>query len=370
MTHWTYIQATDVWMFRDNKPFSAGQNFVARSIFPPTPQTMQGIIRTTYLDAQNVNWNAYNAGRERPELYDQVGDSTSLGQLRITGPFVARKTEAGIERLYPAPLDLVQSKADANSSPSYHIMAPQPLDFETTPPFEGWQPVRLANNVAGVSAIEDAWLTEVQFKAYLSGQSKAITGDVIKTSDLYQTEERPGLGIDGQRRAARESLFYRAQFVRPADDVGDDVGLLVGTNRPVLNGISVARMGGEGRSGRFESVSYTPPQSATSGAVKIVLLTPAYFDGGWGPLNNDWSPWVGSGRLVSYVAGKPQTISGWNLALRQPKPLRHFVPAGSVYYFTNATLSGLPFTQALHGEPDLGAMGFGAFASGNWSPVS
>lgn len=372
MMQWRFIEATDVWMFRDNKPFSAAQNFVARSIFPPTPQTMQGIVRTAYLEGQGVDWKRYNNGQERPELYDAVGDATSLGNLQLNGPFLARCTNGRVERLVPAPRDLLQQKPGISGlrrdALRYQSMAPaRELTFQTSVPFEGWRPVMrpVTREDEGqrFGELEDGWLNEAQFSAYLNGRADEVDGEVRKSSDLFESEERPGLALDYGRRAARESHYYRAQFIRPKENVG----LLVGTNFDALPDDGVLRMGGESRMGRCRKVDYQPPQVAQRGRVRIVLLTPAWFDGGWGPANGDWSPWVGAGRLVSYVVGKPQALSGWNMAAGQPKPLRHFVPAGSVYYFEDAELSGLPFTQSLPDEADYGAMGFGAWAAGIWN---
>lgn len=366
MTHWTWVEPLDVWMFRDNKPFSAGQNFVARSIFPPTPQTMQGVVRTAYLEHRGVNWAAYNAGKADPKLYDAVGNARSLGALRVSGPFLARRTgDRTVERLYPAPLDLLIHRDADPAKVNYQIMAPQPLTFATTCPFDGWQPVMLPPDVTGFSDISDGWLTETQFQAYLNDDAAKIAGEPLKSGDLYVTEERPGVGLDYRRRAADEAnkLLYHAQFIRPCAGVG----LLVGTSIDAFHGVERVRIGGEGRGGRVHSVDYTPPTPPTSGLIKLVLLTPAYFDGGWGPKDGDWSPWVGDqARLIAFAIGKPQALSGWDLANNQPKPLRHFIPAGSVYYFADAERTDQPFTQTPPNEPDFGAMGFGNFAVGSW----
>jgi CRISPR-associated protein Cmr3 len=100
--------------------------------------------------------------------------------------------------------------------------------------------------------------------------------------------------------------------------------------------------------------------------VKIVLLTPAYFSDGWQPERGDWSEWVNGGKLVSVAVGKPHLISGWDVANNQPKPLRHYVPAGSVFFFEDAEVTNKPFTETPRDSLDHGAMGFGAFAVGSW----
>ncbi|HRF96638.1 MAG TPA: type III-B CRISPR module-associated Cmr3 family protein, partial [Aggregatilineales bacterium] len=113
---WVFIEAQDVWMFRDSKPFTAQQSFNARSQFPPNPQTMQGVIRSYYLESQGVDWTAYAQGTEKASLYKAVGSAgtkngnyaPSMGDLQIQGPFIAKKDDAGnVELFVHAPFDLV-----------------------------------------------------------------------------------------------------------------------------------------------------------------------------------------------------------------------------------------------------------------------
>jgi CRISPR-associated protein Cmr3 len=376
MTTWLWIEAVDVWMFRDNKLFNAGQNFFARSQFPPTPRTIQGIIRTAYLEWKGVNWKTFNTGGERRELYDAVGDARSLGRLRLRGPFLARKVNDKPETLHQPPFDLLYREAKDGQPRGYVALAPaKERSFITELPFEDWRPVIRPDHAsahdpqrAGFKEIEARWLTNEQLRAYLAGKIAQIPGDPIEQKDLFLDEERPGLALDRRHRAAnqRESRFYRARFIRPCENVGLLVGVDGVDDFPQSRQL---RVGGEGKLARIERVQVDLPASPTpQGQVKIVLLTPAYFDDGWRPKNGDWSPWVGkNARLISFIAGKPLALSGWDLAENRPRPLRNFVPAGSVYYFENATLTGQPFTQTPDGEADFGAMGFGTFAPGQWN---
>ncbi len=357
--NWVFITAHDVWMFRDSKPFVAQQNFVARSQFPPTPQTMQGVIRSYFLEQQGVDWRRYARWEEDRAIYDVVGGPAyketpaTFGSLRIDGPHVARmKPNGEIERLYPAPADLLRHK----ETMQYAVLTPdRRFDGYTTPPFEGWLPLIAPD---GDYEPVNGWLSEDQFTAYLTG--KTIAGEVA--GSVTETEERVGLAMNRRRRAAEQHLLYHAQFVRPQDDYG----LLVGVNHEfIFNDYGILNIGGESRSGHYQYVTPRLVQpTATSGRIKVILQTPAYFSNGWQP--GDWSPWIGSGRLVSFVMNRPQQISGWDVANQQPKSLRNFVPAGSVYYFDDAILNDIPFTETPEGDPDYGAMGFGGYITGSW----
>jgi len=139
---WLFIQANDVLMFRDSKPFAAGQNFKARSMFPPTPRTMQGVIRSHYLEIKGVDWYAYRDRKVDPDILKAVGGPGDLGNLKLTGPFVAQEKNGKIIRLVRTPLDLLQPK-DKNSDRPLILLAPErEPTFQTNAPFEGWRALR------------------------------------------------------------------------------------------------------------------------------------------------------------------------------------------------------------------------------------
>lgn len=376
---WIFIQPQDVWMFRTSKPFAAGQSFVARSTFPPNPQTMQGIIRTHVIEQSGVDWEAFGSRRDE-SLLGKIGApatkdkkyKATLGNFEIRGPFVAKDVRTAkarqdnkpikVEILVPTPLDVLKNKENENQ---LALLKPSPADFVTLPPFDGWQPLTLVN---GQGEYESAggWLDEKNFRLYLQGK---VPQHITKQDEVFLYDERVGLAIDYGRRASLEKHLYHADFVRPCDGVG----LLVEVDADLLSASGYISVGGESRSAYYETVDFQLPSSSHKGNLKIVLLTPAYFSAGWHPANNDWSPWVGSdARLVSMALGRPTLISGWDTVRGQPKPLHHYVPAGSVYFFEGAQVQPQPFTEPIpdsdfeNGEIDAGRLGFGGFAVGIW----
>lgn len=364
MSRWFFIEANDVLMFRDSRPFQAGQHFTARSTFPPNPRTMQGIVRTHILETQGVDLAAYGAGRAPQPVLDVVGTPERLGTLRLDGPFVARWQNGGVERLFRVPLDVLQPKGSDGARTPVTLRPGGRAGFETEAPFEGWQPLAVPQGDTGYEEVS-GWLTEDSFKAYLRGDP--IT-EVIDDGEVFMREVHVGLGIDYSRRGAQEGRFYHAEFVRLVKRPEWTTGLLVGIDHD--GGLFPERgamiIGGESRPVTYEEVSVAPLPAPGAGRIRVVLLTPAYFGEGWRPRSGEWAPWVGGGRLVSVALGKPERISGWNLARGAPRPLRHFVPAGSVYYFEGASWQGQPFTEAPDDDPDYAAMGFGAVAIGAW----
>lgn len=51
---WFFIEADDVLMFRDGRPFTAGESHVIQSLFPPSPLTLQGALRSYILNQAGV----------------------------------------------------------------------------------------------------------------------------------------------------------------------------------------------------------------------------------------------------------------------------------------------------------------------------
>lgn len=354
---WIFIEPVDVWMFRDSKPFTAQENFYARSLFPPQPGTMQGVIRSHHYALTG----------------DIIGSNTDMGGLRLTGPFIARRDEGEKIRIYVrAPLDLL-AKPGGYGKPTLgqRLLPAKRMKFKTDLD-DHWRPLVPAEREKSPTAekADDAeyWMSETALATYLSQPLAPV--ELVKAGQLYEREERVGLALDVKRRANQSGHFYRASFIRACSDVG----LLVGIDysQPIFAGSGALNIGGESRSGFYQVLNgyKFPGHTVSSGRLKIVLLTPAYFSDGWQPAKGDWSPWLGSkAKLVSAAVGKPQAFSGWDLQRNQPKTLRHFVPAGSVYLFEDAAAPSIPFTETPAGEADFGAMGYGAFAVGTWDSV-
>ncbi len=366
MGQWVFIEAEDVWMFRDSKPFTAQQAFNATSQFPPNPQTMQGVIRSHYLERKNINLAYYRDGKAGG-IYNEIGPKPtqengmtviSLGSLKIKGPYVARRVNGTVELLVPAPLDVVGNKK------GYKLLQVGQKNFITDEIFDSLSPLYIDedNDPTDPYKHREGWMTQAQFEAYLQGAEPRC---LKSTGDIWQPDPRIGLALDYGKRANKESHLYRATFARPQDNVG----LLVHVSNNLFEGNGgLLRIGGESRMGRYSVINnFTMPQPITkTGKLKVVVMTPAYFKKGWYP-ERGWSHWVGKdARLVSAVIGKPLAISGWDVAHNRPKPLRHYVPVGSVYYFEHAEWLGKPFTEYVSDEPRYDHVGFGCVAIGTY----
>jgi CRISPR-associated protein Cmr3 len=81
----------------------------------------------------------------------------------------------------------------------------------------------------------------------------------------------------------------------------------------------------------------TPPDGllktiANQGKARVILLTPGYFNRGWMPSTLLQTEDDVTVKLKAAIVPRPQTVSGWDLDIKKPKPTRRLVPAGSVYF--------------------------------------
>ena len=316
------IRPVDVWLFRDGKPFTAGEDHIAESTFPPSPFTLQGAIRTKVLADKGVNLSAFALqGQPDPD----VGYGDNFGKLRLCGPLLMHSKDGKWERLIPMPADVVKVGNRCK------LLQPNPdLPFVTNLP-EGLRLLWVQTDER-VSEVK-GWLPESEWKRYLQGQAPE---QVVTSDDLFTFEPRFGIAIDSNKGTTQEAMLYQARFVRLKDGTAiwaEVEGVSLGSN-------GFLRFGGEGRAATYEVLSEQLPPLSQFNTVrnatrfKIVLVTPAWFSGGWQPKDGDWSKIFGAPvRLVGTAIPRPLLLGGFDVARGVPKPMRAFVPAGAVYFF-------------------------------------
>src|SRR6266496_5802779 len=94
-----FIEPTEPLLFRTGRSFTAGENNFAESIFPPTPETMQGAVRAAIAvhwgQMQNPPISNPNEIFKQRDLVRLIGKRTderdTYGQFRITGLSLGRR---------------------------------------------------------------------------------------------------------------------------------------------------------------------------------------------------------------------------------------------------------------------------------------
>lgn len=357
-----FIEPVDVWLFRDGRPFDRGTDHLARTVFPPLPTVIQGVIRTHHIE-RNGGIPAYLEGR-LPKVEKVIGKpgESPPDTFRLKGPFVARQlnmpgSSHDVDLYFPLPAD---AYLDGDTYRALELRPPGDdviTDLDSSPllwPKARRQPGEEEEKVEG-----GVWLNLSALETYLR-EGEIPKECTIAGSHLFVRERRIGIQRDDRRRATVEHMLYEVEFVRLAEDVGLYVEVEGIEGWPVKE---VLGIGGEGHSGRYGQVRAPEIQHPVDPAAKrfkIVFLTPTYFQQGWQADN--WRSLLGADVVFKGAAvNRPITLGGFDQAKKKHKPARRYVPAGSVYYF-----EGPPPLHLKAITQDGANIGFGQFIIGGW----
>lgn len=389
---WIEIRPQDVWLFRDGKPFSAGEDHSAHSIFPPTPLTVQGALRQQISVSLKVSLRDYKAARTNDarkaiEYIGSHGELERLGQFTMRGPYIGLRTDKELVPLFPVPADLlVIENTDRRIIEDVLITEVEEPDFVSD--FSGYQLPRVYEGYENLPAF---WMTNVAFKAYLGDNSTIAPswfspksnkdysdafsayqdGKHIWHSKLvYENDNRFGVSTNALTSFREEGQLYQVGFVRPTNGIG----LLAWVDDAIPSNLLAGPMtiGGEQRQANavvVDKLDMPTRPKEVSGRFKVIFLTPAYFDHGWQPKNDDWSALFAeqSIKLKSAILYRPLKIGGWSNAAGQARTMHNYVAPGSVYYFEADKAFKLPYALTEHPVGiNAQALGFGQYAIGQW----
>ncbi len=325
-----FLEPVDVWLFRDGKPFDAKSDHRARSLFPPYPSVMQGVIRSHHLVVSKVDFS-----RPKDELQarikELVGDDRDFKGLNLRGPFIVKREKNDtMVRYFPVPADA----APDQEAKGYRTLRPKPR--KSTPEVLTSAPDELPNLLwpEGEPTKEDLgeWMAEAELIKCLNGKS----AEAVKADTLFARENRFGIGRDDATRTTEEGALYEVEFIRPCSGVGLWVQVDGYDSWPDSG---VLRIGGEGRGAQFTKVEVASvlkwPSVGDSlrPKFKVYFASPAYFSGGWRP-NEGWGKFFdGAVTLQAVALNRYESIGGFDWASGQQKAACRYAPAGSVYYF-------------------------------------
>ncbi|HEY6137619.1 MAG TPA: type III-B CRISPR module-associated Cmr3 family protein [Thermoanaerobaculia bacterium] len=368
------LQQEDVWFFRDSKPSLLGADHYLRSIFPPLPSTLYGLVRTQRLLAHGADLDQVSESwwKALPDaVRKEVGDWGEDGSLQLRGPWMTR----GDKILLPAPGDLrlflraeppdddaeehdrieavlrLRPAENRGSGADWsHDLAPMsPFAFDGG----RWTPWTTPRGRKDPQP-SGGWFLE------LDGIREWISGGVpspshfVAAKQLWLDEPRTGLGLDSERRKHLEHLLFTFGCIRLCRGVALGFELRNGAveDERILPFGQLARFGGESRLARIEK---GPSLSeALRGAPHgeenhvIALLAPAIFGHGALP----------DGKVIAAVVPGALLAGGWDLANRRPKKLQRAAPAGSVYWIDG------PAPALLSASGSMSKQGFGLMLAG------
>lgn len=375
----------DTLFLRDPRPFGAAD--LGRSMPVPLPQTVTGMVRRWLGRANGVDLNKLHGLRE--------GDSPHkwFAYVAVRGPWLAAWDGTKVRDVFvPAPANLMRLRQDG-AKDKLALLRPLHPDVD----LPGWDdtdvPDTRANGdgdrprTAGETKMRPlmtrepgekmegvgGYLNRLGLRRYVEGREIGEE-NLVPASALLDFEDRTGIGIDPETQSVRTGEIYSARHLRLRERIGPkgggnaegcrvvlyfEVGWEVGLPAELAGkvdlatafegGVPVVALGGEGRR---VALRRTPqPEVWPSGGedtdarFATLLVTPSLHTSRNGSARPPWMP-PECGRLVAAAVPKPLPVSGWELGGRGgaaygvPRPMRHAVPAGSVYFWERGGQAG------------------------------
>ena len=346
MTNWHtwLIEPHDPLIARDGRPFNNTPGARATSLPFPVPTTVAGATRT--LAGSDPNTGHFTAQPEDVRKWAMRGPL--LVELHGVTP--------DITWLLPAPADaLLLTHADSNLALRKQLVpltnAQATSDLESDLCLIGTRDYDPAKPLANPPTY---WRWE-QLWGWLHA-AKHADKDVTISALGHRgpvAEGRIHVGIDQATQTASEGMLFQTrglEFTHRERDASLQqavrMALALASDAPLR--AAIAPVGGERRLARWQKVNAPLPGNneqiatistaiATAGGCRVLLLTPALFNGGFRPNTQSYlmQPLVGTNiqiTLRGVAIGRAQVLSGWDMEQGGPKPTRRFVPAGTVLF--------------------------------------
>lgn len=378
------FEPLDTLFFRDGLSLDMGEAGYVESIFPPNPQTMQGIVRSAVILTRCTYPDIFGSGKcadcdeyHKCQVHEQIGSirSDDYGKLDIHGPYIRHKEK----RYYPAPLDLMKEKDGRK-----RFFALKPGKAVSSDLGNIGLPERPESSDFGAFEPAGGWIEEDALLRYLDTKLP-LKSDLLADTDLYEKEPKVGIAREYDAHKVKTGMLYSIVPLRFREDV--KIGIRVGGIDKEIEPTGVAtKAGGEGRLCTMEipAKKFSSPWSRKKfrkdDSIKLILLQPADFNGGWLPFEDGYQErkqddgttcWEGqiegidevAFRLVSACIGRQQRIGGWDMAKKAVKPMRSYVPAGSVYFLEACDDADISVEGKIGKNK---AIGLGHYLLGRW----
>jgi CRISPR-associated protein Cmr3 len=393
------ISARDSLIARDGRPFGITGSARIRCLNWFYPSVTAGSLRTL------LGKSLTGAGSANPFLQDDL--LFRLKKIEIFGPLPI----IGDDLYVPIPRDLLVFQDTPNKPPRVAPLAPQPLEDEEGCNMPNYsQPASLYSlwpiqgDIGGKPLTIGAFWTMsklVQWLTLKQGEEIAppLAG-IEGIADYPLKDVRVHVTISDNTGTAEPSHLFISESLSFSDE--QSYGMLLGVKTKdieivqQLSGLNTLHpLGGERRLALFRKIQqdyWSLPQEinesvADASGLRMVLLTPAIFAGGWRPAWIDPCTFEGSPpgaphlrlRLRGAALERWKPISGWSLeknadgkSQQGPKPIRRLVPAGSAYFFqivSGNTSEGLEnlWLASVSDELQDQRDGFGLAAWGSWN---
>lgn len=321
-------------VFRGGKPFGAGTR---EAVHFPWPSSLAGALRTVWM---------------------RQSGCAPLQTLSspVRGPFLLRAASPTTpwEVLVPAPADALRLRGENDPKPRLVRLRPRA--------FAPGSGADLPPGLAPVMPPDDAPIGKPQGMPDFWPLSMLLDWDAGEDIDIDSLaaelhgptiDVRTRVGIDRASLAAEDGRLFQTQSMdfapqRTASGGYASERWALAVRTPLALGSQMLTLGGERGLAWLQRPATDPlaPASAVTSRlsasrhIALTLLSPA-------PLQKGLFPdWLGADRcgqhpeveglrlrLIAVANKRWGAVSGWDLALQQPRPMRKTVPMGTTYWF-------------------------------------
>jgi len=317
------LNPLDTVIFRTPAPFTAGEDYLANSVFPPYPHTYAGIVLK----------NGIFASGEKQERQFKIG----LSGIMLNDGFLLKQ-----------PLDIVRCEpSDKQKGQVYYKQIEKapvsnyPLGYITKESYK-WHEI---------SRYTDYYMPINEIINYLN--ARTITNECYRLDNLLHSETHTGIEIDKETKSIVTSKMYKRNMIRlyyKADiHQKNEVALFFETKGADIENKVVVKIGGRNKTAILSKLNKDINITVNHNSdeyFKLYLATPAIFKNGWLPkwisLNSRGfydGVFTRKGRsikvkLLCACVGSYLPVGGFGTKESQkPSEMNYAVPAGSVYYF-------------------------------------
>ncbi len=304
MSKFIKIKPLDTLFFRGGKPFNAGSDSWADSGFLPNPSVIWGALFSVLFLEGKVK-------------------TTDKEKLQIKNIYLYNEEKTTI--LTPAPLDIF-----VDEDRKYYIAKYEDVDFISNYPLKVISKIETDKEVA---PIENSFI-EINslFQHYVNKYEKNLI--IYNFSDVFITDYKIGIEIDSNTKTSKENMLYRIDLTQFLDEWS----FLIEYECDVeFKESGILKLGGEGKTAQYSKVDepiglqtanvyrkQVLEELESKNYFKVLFKTPAYFNCGWQ---------LEQKGLVCANVGKSISIGGWDMEKKESKPMKKYIPAGSVYVF-------------------------------------
>jgi CRISPR-associated protein (Cas_Cmr3) len=344
--------------------FSAGEKHNGRTLFPPSPITFQGLVRSHLLHSvvsPQLDLNDWSRAEIKAREQLVGGPDALLAGWQIQGPFPAcRSTLDEADEQLPkmvitpwVPVPRFLLRHGCGPLHARPVSSPHPgLNDLGDDADTGSEILLLGRPEQGALSPLQGWIGPDNLWFALAGEDRAGWHKDQFGAPLppFITEEvRPGVAIDEQRHTSSFGMLYSLSTLRFKASAGL-VGWFSGrlderiSRRAFFDGVA-----GAGRKRRlvaFEEIPDFHPtwKSIKSGAhlpssVKekqlfwLLALTPACISNALAPELRAQFPEGVRTVIRSALTGPPGTLGGYQMATGRSRANQPYVPAGSAWLF-------------------------------------